>query len=75
MQAVLVWAQPTRTGLVLAFFLWRVFDVVKPPPVRRSQHLPGGWGVVFDDVLAGVYTRIAMILIGLLWPGIGQFFI
>ena len=74
MQAVLVWAQPTLVGLIVAFFLWRVFDVVKPPPVRRSQELPGGWGVVIDDLLAGIYTRLALILLGLVWPGIGRFF-
>ena len=38
------------------FVLFRVFDILKPPPVRQSQRLPGGWGVVTDDVLAAVYV-------------------
>jgi phosphatidylglycerophosphatase A len=38
------------------FVLFRVFDILKPWPVRQSQRLPGGWGVVTDDVLAAVYV-------------------
>ena len=48
------------------FFLFRVFDVVKPPPVRQLERLPGGWGIVLDDVMAGVYgnllIRVALLL-------------
>src|SRR5262245_48662685 len=39
----------------LAFVLFRVLDVVKPPPVRQLETLPGGIGIVADDVMAGVY--------------------
>jgi phosphatidylglycerophosphatase A len=39
---------------ILSFLLFRFFDVVKPGPIRRVQELPGGWGVVADDVLAGI---------------------
>lgn len=39
-------------------FLFRVFDILKPPPVRQSQKFPGGWGVTIDDVLAGIYVAI-----------------
>ena len=60
-------------GLVAAFFLFRFFDIAKPFPVGRSQRLPGGWGVVIDDVLAGIYTRIALILLSLIWPSLGTF--
>lgn len=43
--------------LVLGFFLFRVFDVLKPPPVRASETwLPGGFGIMIDDVLAGLYA-------------------
>lgn len=38
--------------LVLAFVLFRLFDVWKPWPIRQSQELPGGWGIVVDDLLA-----------------------
>jgi phosphatidylglycerophosphatase A len=42
--------------VVILFVLFRVFDILKPPPVRQSQGLPGGWGVVTDDVLAALYV-------------------
>jgi len=41
-------------SLLLAFFWFRVCDVIKPPPVRQAERLPGGWGIVADDVLAGI---------------------
>jgi phosphatidylglycerophosphatase A len=43
---------------VAIFILFRVFDVVKPWPVRQAQSLPGGWGVTVDDVLAAVYVAL-----------------
>jgi phosphatidylglycerophosphatase A len=45
----------TAAGLWLAsFFAFRLFDVWKPGPIRRWQNLPGGWGIVIDDVAAGL---------------------
>jgi len=46
----------TATILALAFVLFRVFDVVKPPPARQAQALPGGFGVMVDDLFAGLYA-------------------
>jgi len=40
---------------IAAFFVFRILDVVKPPPARALQSLHGGWGIVIDDILAGVY--------------------
>jgi phosphatidylglycerophosphatase A len=48
----------------VGFFLFRAFDVLKPFPVNKSQKLPGGWGIMVDDVLAGLYALI-LIRIGL----------
>ncbi len=45
-------------GLVLAFFLFRFYDIVKPFPVGLSQRLPRGWGVMTDDLLAGFYANV-----------------
>ena len=42
--------------VAILFVLFRIFDILKPPPVRQSQRLPGGWGVVTDDVLAALYV-------------------
>jgi len=45
---------------IAGFVLFRLFDIIKPPPVCQSQRLPGGWGVVIDDVLAGVLANIVL---------------
>ena len=48
--------------LVLGFVLNRIFDIVKPPPANQAQMLRGGWGVVLDDVVAGIYSNLVMLL-------------
>ncbi len=45
-------------AFILAFVLFRIFDIVKPWPANISQKLPGGWGIMTDDIIAGVYTII-----------------
>ena len=46
----------TPVFLVAGFLLFRVFDVVKPPPARQSQRITGGVGVMIDDLIAGAYA-------------------
>jgi phosphatidylglycerophosphatase A len=46
--------------LLAGFILFRGFDIVKPPPVRQLEHLPEGFGIVLDDVAAGLYALIVM---------------
>ena len=41
---------------LLAFILFRIFDIFKPLFIYRIQNLPGGWGIMLDDVLAGIFT-------------------
>jgi phosphatidylglycerophosphatase A len=41
---------------LIALVLFRVFDITKPFPARQLERLPGGWGIVFDDVAAGLYA-------------------
>jgi phosphatidylglycerophosphatase A len=53
---------PSAPGIGLAFILFRLFDIVKPYPIRKLEHFHGGLGVMADDVLAGIY---AAALIGL----------
>lgn len=53
----------TLTNVVIGFFLFRLFDIVKPPPSRQSERLKGGLGVVMDDVVAGVYANILLQII------------
>jgi phosphatidylglycerophosphatase A len=46
---------------VLGFLLFRVFDIAKPWPIRKLESLPAGWGVLADDLLAGVYAAIVLL--------------
>jgi len=48
---------------LVAFILFRFFDIVKPPPSRRLESLPGGWGVMVDDLVAGIYAFLGMRLV------------
>ncbi len=67
--AVLALAQSRSPGLaelVAAFLLFRAFDVVKPWPIRRLEALPGGWGIVADDLAAGLAAGAAAALLLLL---------
>jgi phosphatidylglycerophosphatase A len=56
MLVALIAAPPGLVWLGVLFLLFRVFDVWKPYPIDRLQDLPGGWGIVADDLLAGVYA-------------------
>ena len=47
-------------NLALGFFLFRFFDIAKPFPIRKVEGLPGGYGIVMDDVLAGVYGNLCL---------------
>ena len=51
------------------FLLFRLFDIVKPCPIRKLEKLPEGWGVLADDLLAGVYAAIVLQIIIRLWIG------
>jgi phosphatidylglycerophosphatase A len=44
--------------VLIGFCLFRLFDISKPPPIRRFERLPGGWGIVADDIAAGVYANL-----------------
>jgi phosphatidylglycerophosphatase A len=46
--------------LLAAFVLFRIFDIAKPFPCRRLERLPGGWGIMADDWMAGVYAAICL---------------
>ena len=48
----------------LAFLLFRVMDIVKPPPARQLERLRGGAGIVADDAMAGVYAALVLYLLG-----------
>jgi phosphatidylglycerophosphatase A len=50
-----------------AFLMFRVMDVLKPPPARQAEGLPGGLGIVADDLVAGLYANLALRAAGALW--------
>jgi len=56
-------------GAVAGFFLFRVFDILKPFPARRLERLHGGLGIMADDIAAGVYAWGVMMLLLWWWPG------
>lgn len=58
----------TWKTVVLGFFLFRVMDIVKPYPARQLENLPGGWGIMLDDVMAGIYANLALRVVLLVWP-------
>ncbi len=58
----------SATSLILGFILFRVMDVVKPPPARQFENFKGGIGIVADDLMAGVYAHLALRGI-LMWIG------
>ena len=68
--AATLFLAPSWTNTILAFLVFRVFDVVKPFPAGYiDEHVPGGSGVVLDDVVSGLYTNLLMqaaLVLGLL---------
>lgn len=65
----LLFVPPGWAAVLGAFLLFRLFDVIKPFPASRFEHLPGGWGVMADDAMAAVYSNIALRLLLYLAPG------
>ncbi|MCI0494885.1 phosphatidylglycerophosphatase A, partial [candidate division KSB1 bacterium] len=56
MLIALLFVPKTTFFLIAAFILFRIFDITKPYPVRNMERFPGGWGIVLDDVIAGIYA-------------------
>jgi phosphatidylglycerophosphatase A len=60
----MLWIPKTTRFILIGFILFRLFDILKPFPIRRLERsLKGGWGVVLDDVMAGVYGNIILQII------------
>jgi len=58
-----------RLGVVAAssFVAFRLLDIIKPPPARRLQRLPRGWGILLDDLVAGLYANVICQVVFRLW--------
>ena len=63
MWIALVALPKTFAIVAIAFILWRILDIIKPPPARNLERLKGGLGIMIDDVISGIYTLIIMLLV------------
>ncbi len=61
--ACFLFVEPSLKTYLLAFLLFRVIDIYKPFPVNLFEKIPGAWGVMLDDVVAGVITSFILLLL------------
>jgi len=67
---VVLFLPKTLIVIVAAFVLFRMFDILKPEPVNVLQKLPKGWGVMADDIMAGIYANIVLQIVFRIIPKI-----
>ncbi len=60
MMVALVGLPITFPIAICGFFLFRAFDMFKIYPINKFESMPGGWGIMMDDIMAGLYTNIAL---------------
>jgi phosphatidylglycerophosphatase A len=60
MLVTLLFVPVSATGALVGFFLFRLFDIVKPFPARQCERLHGGVGIMTDDLVAGIYGNLAL---------------
>jgi phosphatidylglycerophosphatase A len=70
MLLTLLWLPVSWVGVLAGFFAFRIFDIVKPFPARAAERLPGGWGIMVDDLVAGVYAHLVVRLLGWALPSL-----
>jgi len=68
LQVALFLVAPSLSHVAAGFVLFRLFDVMKPFPARLCERLPGGYGVVTDDLVAGLYANLSLQLLILFMP-------
>ena len=59
----LLFIPKTVSFIIISFVIWRMLDILKPFPADRLENLKGGWGIMLDDVISGVYTFIIIHII------------
>jgi phosphatidylglycerophosphatase A len=67
MTTFLLWPGASFAWLIAGFILFRAFDVLKPFPAGRAERVPGGWGIMLDDLIAGGYSLAALAALRLGW--------
>jgi phosphatidylglycerophosphatase A len=60
MMISLLFVPVTLSYVATGFILFRLLDITKPLLIRRTESLPGGWGVMMDDMIAGLYTNVLL---------------
>ena len=65
----LLLAPATATAMFAAFFLFRLYDVIKPWPAGRLEEIKGGWGIMLDDLMAGIYAWATLQVLVWALPG------
>ncbi|MFA5306145.1 MAG: phosphatidylglycerophosphatase A [Candidatus Babeliales bacterium] len=68
MNVALVGVSHSWQAFLVAFITFRVFDILKPFPINVIERLEGGWGIIMDDVAAGLAARLVIAIIFSLWP-------
>ena len=54
----------TPMNTIIGFVLFRIFDITKPFPIKQAERLKGGYGIVADDVIAGIFANVILIILG-----------
>ena len=70
MLVTLLFVPVSAKGAIVGFFLFRLFDIIKPFPARQCERLHGGVGIMTDDVVAGIYGNLALRAILFLAPSL-----
>jgi phosphatidylglycerophosphatase A len=63
----LVVCRPDWPHALVALLLFRVFDIAKPWPIRKLEALPGGWGIMLDDLAAGLFGLVTLLILQHWW--------
>jgi phosphatidylglycerophosphatase A len=66
----LIFKHPRFVLLLTGFLFFRVFDIVKPFPIRRLERVPMGVGIILDDLAAGFYASIILLILDIWWPSL-----
>ena len=61
--SIFLTAQSAAIWWIASFFLFRFFDILKPPPASNAENIPGAMGVILDDIVAGIFSLIVLTIL------------
>lgn len=53
--------------IILGFIIWRILDILKPFPAKKLESISGGWGIILDDIISGMYSLLIMHIFNILF--------